>query len=145
LAHGTKGNLLRAQRRPADAIPEYETAIALDRNSATSFAQLGMCKLQTGSLAEVVPLAEQAIRLSPRDSIIHFWYLVIGLTHLLESRTDDAIAWYEKARSHNPAHPGVRLALAAAYGLRGETERAATVSAPRVQRAGGGRTVVSVK
>ena len=49
---------------------------------------------------------------------------MIGTTHLLQSRTDEAIAWLEKARTANPAHPGVRRTLAAAYGLKGETERA---------------------
>ena len=45
--------------------------------------------------------------------------------HLLQSRTDEAILWFEKARSANPAHPGVRSDLAAAYGIKGESERAA--------------------
>ena len=124
-AHYAKGHVLRAQRRPADAIPEYETAIALDRNSAGSFANLGRGKLYTGSLAEVIPIVEQAIRLSPRDARLGVWCLLIGTTHLLQSRTDEAIAWLEKARTANPAHPGVRRTVAAAYGLIGETERAA--------------------
>jgi adenylate cyclase len=125
LAHYAKGQVLRAQRRLADAIPEYETVIALDRNSAASFAQLGRWKLFTGSLDEAIPMVEQAIRLSPRDSRLGVWYLLIGTTHLLQSRTDEAIAWLEKARSANPAHPGVRRTVAAAYGLKGEIERAA--------------------
>jgi adenylate cyclase len=124
-AHLAKGNLLRAQRRFADAIPEYETAIALDRNSAGSFANLGRWKLFTGALAEVIPMVEQAIRLSPRDAGLSVWYLLIGTTHLLQSRTDEAIAWLEKARTANPAHPGAHRTVAAAYGLIGETERAA--------------------
>ncbi len=32
-AHYAKGQVLRAQRRCAEAIPEYETALALNRNS----------------------------------------------------------------------------------------------------------------
>jgi adenylate cyclase len=48
LAHYTKGNLLRAKRRYADAIPEYEVVIALDRNSASAYASLGQCKFFTG-------------------------------------------------------------------------------------------------
>ena len=43
----------------------------------------------------------------------------------MQSRTDEAIVWLEKARSANPAHPWVRLTLAATYGLKGEIERAA--------------------
>ena len=44
--------------------------------------------------------------------------------HLLQSRTDEAIVWLEKARNAMPAHPIFRL-LASAYALKGETERAA--------------------
>ena len=143
-AHYAKGNLLRAQRRFADAMPEYETAIALDRNSAASFANLGRWKLFAGALAEVIPMVEQAIRLSPRDAGLGVWYLLIGTTHLLQSRTDEAIAWLEKARSANPAHPGVRDRLAAAYGLIGETERAAAELAEARRLSGDPDTLSSV-
>jgi len=68
---------------------------------------------------------QQAIRLSPRDHNLGYWYNSIGLTHLLQLRIDEAIVWFEKARSANPAHPLVRSNLAAAYGIKGEGERAA--------------------
>ena len=45
--------------------------------------------------------------------------------HLLQSRTDEAIIWLEKARNATPAHSGIRGWLASAYALKGETERAA--------------------
>jgi len=44
--------------------------------------------------------------------------------HLLQSRTDEAIIWLEKARNHSPAHSGIRANLASAYALDGQTERA---------------------
>jgi predicted Zn-dependent protease len=68
---------------------------------------------------------EQSIRLSPRDPNIFFFYYLIGRTRLLQSRIDEAIGWFEKARNANPAYPFVRVLLASAYGLKGETERAA--------------------
>ena len=49
----------------------------------------------------------------------------IGTVHLLQSRTDEAIVWLEKARSAVPATPFIRLLLAAGYALKGEPERAA--------------------
>jgi tetratricopeptide (TPR) repeat protein len=56
-------------------------------------------------LEEAIPLAEQAaIRLSPRDPYIYLPLSQIGLVYLLQSRTDEAILWFEKARS---AHPGL--------------------------------------
>jgi adenylate cyclase len=126
LAHFAKGHVLRAQGRIEEAIPEYETAIELNRNWVFAYVALGACKLWTGSLEDAIPLAEQAIRLSPRDPNIGIMYDRIGYVHLLQSRIDQAILWLEKARSANPAQPVYRAHLASAYALKGETERAAT-------------------
>jgi Flp pilus assembly protein TadD len=54
------------------------------------------------------------------------FYSTIGEAHLLQSRTDEAIMWLEKARNHTPAQSTYRSLLAAAYALNGEIERAAT-------------------
>ena len=136
LVHSVKGGLLRAQRRYDEAIPEYETVLALDRNSADALHSLGQCKLFAGSIEEVIPLEEEAIRLSPRDPQIAFRYARIGRVHLLQSRTDEAILWLEKARSANPEIPFAHADLASAYGLKGETERAAAELA-QARRLGG--------
>jgi tetratricopeptide (TPR) repeat protein len=85
---------------------------------------LAGCKLLTGSIEAVIPLAEQAIRLSPRDPDIGWRYSAIGTVHLLQSRTDEAIVWLEKARNAIPASSIFRSRLASAYALRGETDRA---------------------
>jgi adenylate cyclase len=126
LAHMATGQVLRAQRRFAEAIPEYETVLESNRNSVGALHALAQCKLYAGSIEKTVPLVERAIRLSPRDPQLGVWYLQIGLVHLLQSRTDEAILWLEKARNATPAHPPIRAALASAYGLNGETDRAAT-------------------
>src|SRR6185295_4195320 len=122
--HNSKGQILRAKRRYADAIPEYEAVIALNRNAASAYAHVGQCKFFTGSL-EVIPFFEQAVQLSPRDPNLGWWWATVGHVHLLQSRTNEAIAWLEKARSANPAHPSPHIYLASAYGLKGEIERAA--------------------
>jgi hypothetical protein len=101
----------------------------LNPNMVLAFTRLGWCKLYAGSINEVIPLVEQAIRLSPRDPGIGGWYYLIGTVHLLQSRTDDAIVWLEKARSATPTVPLQRSRLASAYALRSETERAAAASA----------------
>jgi adenylate cyclase len=139
LAHLAKGQVLRAQQRFEEAIAEYETAIASNRNWVGALNGLGWCKLFAGSLGGVIPLAEQAIRLSPRDPLIHLFYSEIGLVHLVQSRTGEAIVWLEKARSANPEHPGPHACLASAYALRGETERAAAELAEAGRRVADGR------
>jgi TolB-like protein/DNA-binding winged helix-turn-helix (wHTH) protein len=124
VAHFAKGQMLRAQRRYGEAILEYETVLASDRNWVYAFFALGQCKLHTGSIEETIPLVERAIRLSPRDPELGIWYQQIGNVHLLQSHTDEAVIWLEKARNHTPAHPMIRGDLASAYALSGQTERA---------------------
>jgi adenylate cyclase len=124
-AHHAKGQVLRAQRRFAEAIPEYETVLASNRNAVGVYYTLGHCKLYAGSIEETIPLVEQAIRLSPRDPQLGVWYNQIGIVHLLQSRTDEAIVWFEKSRNANPGAPYVHAYLASTYALKGEAERAA--------------------
>ena len=126
LAHFAKGQVLRAQRRPAEAISEYQTVIGFNRNHVNALAAISSCKLFTGSIEEAIPLVEQAIRLSPRDPEIAAWCYQIGRVHLLQSRTNQAILWLDKARIASPEASYVRAWLASAYALNGETERAAT-------------------
>jgi len=142
-AYVIKGRALSVQNRWEEAIPEYEMALALNRNSAAALQGLGQCKLLAGPIDEAISLAEEAIRLSPRDPYIGYAYFVIGAAHLLESRTAEAIVWLEKARSAMPAVPMVRSGLASAYALRGETERAA-IELAEARRLNGGDTFSSI-
>jgi TolB-like protein/class 3 adenylate cyclase len=123
-AHYVKSKVLLTQLRLEEAIPEFETVLAINRNQPNVLQMLATCKLATGSIGEVIPLVQQAIRLSPREPRIGWWYLRIGQVHQLQSRIDEAIPWLEKARTNIPASPGTRSHLASAYALKGETERA---------------------
>ena len=125
LEHFAKAQVLRAQQRFEEAIPEYETVVAINRNWVLAIAAVGYCKFITGSIEEAIPAQERAIRLSPRDPRIWLYYYWIGQVHLLQSRIDEAISWFEKARRANPDHPLPHAYLASAYGLRGEIGPAA--------------------
>jgi TolB-like protein/class 3 adenylate cyclase len=125
LAHFAKGQLLRAQRRPAEAIPEYEMALAFNRNWVDALAAIGRCKILIGRIDEAIRDLEQTIRLSPRDPFVGYWYLRLGEAYLLQSRIDEAIVWFEKARNVNPALALFRAYFASACALKGNTERAA--------------------
>jgi len=86
---------------------------------------IGQCKLFTGAIEETIPLLERAMRLSPHEPRIGIWCQQVGRAHLLQSRCEEAIAWFEKARNDSPAHPIIRAELASAYALNAEIERAA--------------------
>jgi len=125
LGHYAKAQVLRAQGRYKEAIPEYETVLAINRNWVGAIANLGQCKLFTGSIEETIPLVERAIRVSPRDGQIANWYWRIGVVHLVQSRFDEAILWFEKSRSANLEYPLPHVFLASAHSLKGEIEYAA--------------------
>ena len=135
-AHLAKGEVLRAHRRYEEAIPEYEMVLAVDRNSVWALFALAHCKLMIGRIEDVIPLMEQAICLSPRDPQIAVIYYRIGEVHLLQSRTDEAIRWLEKARSANPELMYVHGFLASAYALKDETE-SATAELDEARKIGG--------
>jgi TolB-like protein/class 3 adenylate cyclase/Flp pilus assembly protein TadD len=142
LAHYAKGAVLRAQGRCDEAIPEYEAVLSEgDRNwvyfGALTF--LARCKFLAGSTEEVISLCQEAIRLSPRDPNIGIPFSLIGLVYLLGSRPDEAVVWFEKARSSNPGAPFWHGYLASAYGLKGEIERAAAELSEARKASGDGR------
>jgi adenylate cyclase len=146
-SHMPKGQLLRAKGRCDQAIPEFEAVIASNPNAAAAFFALGVCKIQTGLIEEAIPLEEQAIRLSPHDPAVFNRYLVIGQIHLLQSRTEEAIAWLEKARTANPASPWTHPWLASAYALNGNLERARAelVEARRLMGSGSLSSIARMK
>lgn len=124
-AHYVKGTVLRAQGQWAAAIPEFEAALALNRNMTGPLQGLGWCKLFTGSLDEVIPLAEKGIHIGARDPTIGFRYYQIGEVRELQGRPGEAILWFEKARAAMPALGGPLLHLASIHALAGEAGRAA--------------------
>jgi adenylate cyclase len=138
--HRVKGKLLRNTRRCGDAVPEFEISLATDRNNPLTLVDLSTCKFLTGgSDQEAIVLTEQAIRLSPRDPNMWWWYTWIGFVHLLQSRIDEAIAWLEKGRSAQPKAAPPHWFLAAAYGFKGELERARAELAEAMKLTGSDR------
>ena len=124
LAHYAKATWLKAQGRCEEAIPEYEMALETNRNWVFVLANLGQCKIFTGLMDEGIALHEQVLRLSPRDSFNGGRYDMIGMAHLLQSRTDEAIVWFEKGRNLTPRLASSHAHLASAYALKGDLDRA---------------------
>jgi adenylate cyclase len=139
VAHFARGQILRAHRQYEAAIPEYEAAIAQNRNWVVAIAAFGLCKSLTGAIEEAIPAQEHAIRLSPRDPRVPNWFWRIGMVHLLQSRIDEAVLWLERARSANPSLPGPHAWLSAACALKGNMPSAANELAEARRLSGDGR------
>jgi adenylate cyclase len=143
LVHYVRGTVLRAESKWQEAIPEYEAAIAFNRNFVYALHGLAYCKLMVGFIDEACELEEQVIRLSPRDPSIGNFYFRLGTIHLLRSRIDEATSWFEKARSANPGLPYVHAHLAATYALKGKIE-GATASLTEARRLSGDNRYSSI-
>jgi tetratricopeptide (TPR) repeat protein len=118
------GHLRRSQNRLIEARTELETAIALDRNNARAFFQLGITLMYLGQPEAAIPHFEKSMRLSPRDPNVAQYYWGLGACHLLVSRIGQAIDLLRKACAANPWHPFPPFHLAAALGLKGELDEA---------------------
>ena len=136
MAHFARGHVLRARRDYEAAVPEYEAAVASNRNWVVALAALSFVRFLAGSIDEAIAAQEQAIRLSPRDPLLPNWYWRIGMVHLLQSRFDEATLWLERARSANPNLSGPHAWLASAYALQGRLEAARTELAEARQLTG---------
>jgi tetratricopeptide (TPR) repeat protein len=138
LTHYAKAEVLRMQRRCREAIPEYETVLALNRTAINALSHIGRCKIYAGPIEEAIPILEQVIRLNPRSPYIGNHYYRIGEAHVLQSHIDEAIAWLEKGRSADPELSYIHAFLSSAYALEGETELAAAELAEARRLSGAG-------
>ena len=119
------GMLRRQQNKPAEARISFEKAIALDRNLARAHLQLGYTLMALAQPKAALPEFEEGYRLNPEYQNIQFYYSGLGAGHLHLGHIDEAIEFLRKARAGTNARLWYNaLWLAAALGLKGETEEA---------------------
>jgi tetratricopeptide (TPR) repeat protein len=125
LAHSITGHVQIFTNRAAQGITECERALALDRNLASAHAGVGIAKFFLGRGGETEAHMEQALRLSPRDTLIYIWSLFIGLAKFWGADAE-AIVWLRRSIEANRNHPSAHFNLAAALALAGELDEART-------------------
>jgi tetratricopeptide (TPR) repeat protein len=102
----------------AEAIGYFERALAHDPGSVAAKASLA------GTLAGRVLEGMTETRAADLERAEANMYNRIGIAYLLQSRTDEAIVWLEKAREANPTRSFPYAGLASAHALEGDIERA---------------------
>jgi adenylate cyclase len=132
-ARSTMGYLRGIQNRLPESRLEFETAMALDRNSANTIAHLGITMMLLGQPGAGIPHIEKAIRLSPRDPGMAGFYSTLGQCHLLLGHVDEAIELLKKGRAANPRRYFAHLWLAGALGLRGDLDEARAALAESIK------------
>jgi adenylate cyclase len=130
MAHFTMGALRRIQVRLNDSQIELQAAIALDRNNARAYQQLGLTLMWLGQPDAAIPQIKKAIRLNPHDPNIASYYWALGSANLVSGHLDDAAILLSKARAANPrlffihfwlAHRSLSRAISTRQGRRWRT------------------------
>ena len=118
MAHFIKGDILKAQKKHEQAVPEFEIAISLDRNLALAYEALGHAKILLGQSTAALPLIETAVRLSPHDPALNLWlfHMCHAFTHL--GQDTEAIRWCLKSVAAGPLWLAY-IDLASAYAWTG--------------------------
>jgi TolB-like protein/Flp pilus assembly protein TadD len=124
LAHNVVGLVQIFTNRAAQGIAECERASALDRNLARAHGGVGIAKFYLGRGGETEAHVEQALRLSPRDTLVYIWSLFVGLAKLWQGADAEALVWLRRSLEANRNYPSAHLYLAAALALVGELDEA---------------------
>lgn len=119
-AHLALGNIYRSSNRAPQAISEIERALAIDRNLVGARALMGIAKIAVGRPEEVEDHVAQAIRLSPRDWMMHAWCIVAGTAKLYLGQDHEAIPWLQRSMDSNRSYPLPRFYLAVAFAHQGK-------------------------
>jgi TolB-like protein/Flp pilus assembly protein TadD len=123
-AHLVLGVVRMYTRRAVEGIVEFEQALALDRNLASAHAFIGLAKYMLGRGAETEPHINEAMRLSPRDTLAHRWMVYVGLAKAQLNADAEAVIWMRRGIDANRNFSIGHFNLAAALARLGKLDEA---------------------
>jgi TolB-like protein/class 3 adenylate cyclase/TPR repeat protein len=122
--HFWMGHIKNFTNRAAQAIAEFQRAVALDPNLALAHAQIGLAELHLGRAEKTEGHVLEALRLSPRDTWAYVWQHFVGVAELGLDADEKAVVWYRRSIESNGNFSLSHLYLAAALAQRGRLEEA---------------------
>ena len=111
-------------KRAAEGIAECEHALALDRNLAGAHSVIAFGKILIGRAEETEAHVDEALRLSPRDTMAYAWMHVAGHAKGHLGRWEQAAAWCRRAIEANRNYQYPHFQLAAALAQLGRLDEA---------------------
>ena len=122
--HMTLGIVYMFTKRAAQGIAECEYALALDRNLANAHSAIGYGKILIGRAEETEAHIAEALRLSPRDTLIYVWMTHASMAKLHLGSFEQTVAWCRRAIEANRNYPRAYFELAAALAQLGRIDEA---------------------
>jgi adenylate cyclase len=132
LGHLAKGQVLRVERRFDDAMTEYERTLALNPTIAEAYGGLGATYSDIGQYQKAIEFFDKAIRLSPQNEALPFFYFGEGLAYFGLQQYDHAIDWARRTIAIKPNFDPPLFILAAALALTGHDAEARDAEERRV-------------
>ena len=117
--HVFKAEILRDQGRLEEANAEAERALDLDPAAVDAYAQLAFAEMDLGQFEKSLANLDKAIRLSPQDPSLHYWYAGKATAHFGLKQYEDAIEWARRAIVIDPTYQQPHPVLIAALGWTG--------------------------
>jgi len=102
------------------ALDLLQRCITLNPSFAPAYAQLGHELTRLERPDEGLDNILYAIRLSPKDPSLWWWFEYAGWTEVERGHNEAALGWMLRAAALAPKNPMVHVGLAAAYALAGD-------------------------
>ena len=116
------------ERDYSTAFNAFDRALALSPSSALALSFASIIGSWVGDDATAVEQAQQALRLSPFDSLNHIPYLALAYAHLFAGRFEEALIAASRSMQANPQFsPPCVVRIAALASLRRNDEARASV------------------
>ena len=80
---------------------------------------MAICILRLGQFEKALELIDKALRLSPLDPSVSYWYSAKASALFALKRYDEAIEWARRSTMTDPSYPFANSTLAAALALTG--------------------------
>ena len=122
--HVFKAEMLRDQGRIDEANAEAERALDLDPAAVDAYAQLAFNDEALGQFEKGMESLDEAIRLSPPDPLLHYWYTGEADAHFALKQYEDAIEWARRAIAIDPTFRPSHSVLIASLGWAGHQAEA---------------------
>jgi adenylate cyclase len=129
LALATYGHLKSFLFHDCEAALVYlDRAVTVAPNSALAWVFRSATASYLGAGAQAVSYAERALRLSPFDHDIFFFYTFLSLAHYANGNYVDAVKWGRIATNENPSYTACLRILAGAHAAAGQPDSAREVA-----------------
>ena len=118
------GRVQLQTNREAQAIAEFERALALNPSLAAAHGQIGFAKLANGHAEETESHELEALRVSPRDTDGYIWEHYAAMAKLSLGADEEAVDWWRRSIELNRNFPIAHLYLAVALEELGRLDEA---------------------